>query len=123
MSTIKVDTIQTTGGVEVYTAKAWVNFLGTGTVAVNNSGNVSSITDVGVGRYTSNFASALSAATYATSFDNTSYATNNSSVNIALEGSSAGGVVSLKTTSAVRCASANPTANYDTVNNSVLVFL
>ena len=123
MSTINVDTIQNTSGVEVYTAKAWVNFNGTGAVAISASGNVSSITDVGVGRYTSNFASALSASTYATSFDNTSYATNNSSVNIALEGSSAGTVVSLKTTSAVRCASAATTTNYDTVNNSVLVFL
>jgi hypothetical protein len=41
------------------TAKAWVNFNGTGTVAIQASFNVSSITDNGVGAYTVNFTSAL----------------------------------------------------------------
>lgn len=40
-------------------AKAWVNFNGTGTVAIRKSFNVSSITDHGTGKYTINFASAL----------------------------------------------------------------
>ena len=35
--------------------KAWVNFNGTGTVAIRDGMNVSSITDVGVGIYTVNF--------------------------------------------------------------------
>jgi hypothetical protein len=34
MSTLKVTTLQNLSGVEVYTAKAWVNFNGTGTVAI-----------------------------------------------------------------------------------------
>lgn len=59
MSTLKVNTIQTTSGVEVFTAKAWVNFNGTGTVAIRASGNVSSITDLGVGQYQANFATAM----------------------------------------------------------------
>lgn len=67
MSTIKVDTIQTTGGVEVYTAKAWVNFNGTGTVAIRQSGNVASITDSGTGDYNVNFTSAFVDASYAAS--------------------------------------------------------
>ncbi|CAN7371683.1 hypothetical protein [Aminobacter sp. LjRoot7] len=46
-------------------AKAWVSFNGTGTVAINDSFNVSSITDNGVGNYTVNFASALANANYA----------------------------------------------------------
>ncbi|AMS43187.1 hypothetical protein [Aminobacter aminovorans] len=46
-------------------AKAWVNFNGTGTVAINDSFNVSSITDNGVGNYTVNFATALANANYA----------------------------------------------------------
>jgi hypothetical protein len=46
-----VGTIQNASGVEVYTCKAWVNFNGTGTVAIRASGNVSSITDEGTGRY------------------------------------------------------------------------
>ena len=59
MSTIKVDTIKTTSNVEVFTAKAWVNFNGTGTVAIRASGNVSSITDNGTGDYTVNFTTAM----------------------------------------------------------------
>jgi hypothetical protein len=42
-----------------YGCRAWVNFNGTGTVAIRASGNVSSITDNGVGDYTINFAIAL----------------------------------------------------------------
>ena len=64
MSTIKVNTIQNTSGVEVYTAKAWVNFNGTGTVAIRASGNVSSITDNGTGDYTVNFATAMADTNY-----------------------------------------------------------
>ena len=64
MSTIKVDTIKTTSNVEVFTAKAWVNFNGTGTVAIRASGNVSSVTDLGTGRYTITFTNALTDANY-----------------------------------------------------------
>jgi hypothetical protein len=48
-------------------ALAWVNFNGTGTVAIRSSYNVSSITDNGTGNYTVNFATALSDADYAVS--------------------------------------------------------
>ena len=68
MSTLKVNTIQNTSGVEVYTAKAWVNFNGTGTVAIRASGNVSSITDNGVGTYTVNFTTAMPDANYSSVF-------------------------------------------------------
>ncbi len=37
-----------------YGCRAWVNFNGTGTVAIRGSGNVSSITDNGTGDYTVN---------------------------------------------------------------------
>jgi hypothetical protein len=40
-------------------AKAWVNFNGTGTVAIRGSFNVSSITDNGTGDYTVNFTTAM----------------------------------------------------------------
>jgi len=46
-------------------ALAWVNFNGTGTVAIRSSYNVSSITDNGTGAYRINFATALSDANYA----------------------------------------------------------
>ena len=42
-----------------YGCRAWVNFNGTGTVAIRASGNVSSITDNGTGNYTVNFTNAL----------------------------------------------------------------
>jgi hypothetical protein len=42
-----------------YGCRAWVNFNGTGTVAIRASGNVSSITDNGTGDYTVNFATAM----------------------------------------------------------------
>lgn len=44
---------------------AWVNFNGTGTVAIRASYNVSSITDNGTGLYTVNFTNALTDANYA----------------------------------------------------------
>ena len=42
-----------------YGCRAWVNFNGTGTVAINGSGNVSSITDDGVGSYFVNLTNAM----------------------------------------------------------------
>jgi hypothetical protein len=48
-----------------YLCRAWVNFNGTGTVAIRASGNVSSITDNNTGDYTINFATALPDANYA----------------------------------------------------------
>ena len=42
-----------------YGCRAWVNFDGTGTVAIRASGNVTSITDNGTGDYTVNFTTAL----------------------------------------------------------------
>jgi hypothetical protein len=45
-------------------AKAWVNFNGTGTVAIRDSFNVSSITDNGTGDYTVNFTTAMPNANY-----------------------------------------------------------
>jgi hypothetical protein len=64
MSTIKVNAIQGTDGVERYMARAWVNFNGTGTVAIRASGNVSSITDLGTGNYRVNFTTAMPDANY-----------------------------------------------------------
>jgi hypothetical protein len=74
MSTLKVTNIQDTGGgnsstsAEIYSgrAKAWVNFNGTGTVAIRDDFNVSSITDVGSGNYTVNLSNAMPDANYVT---------------------------------------------------------
>ena len=52
------------GSAPSYLCRAWVNFNGTGTVAIRASGNVSSITDNGTGDYTINFTTALVDANY-----------------------------------------------------------
>ena len=67
MSTLKTNTIKNTDDVEMYLAKAWVNFNGTGTVAIRAAGNVSSITDNGTGNYTVNFTTAMPDANYSVS--------------------------------------------------------
>jgi len=53
------------GSAPSYSARAWVNFNGTGTVAIRASGNVSSITDNGTGDYTANFTTAMADVNYA----------------------------------------------------------
>lgn len=47
-----------------YGCRAWVNFIGTGTVTINDSGNVSSITDLAAGYYQVNFQTNLADANY-----------------------------------------------------------
>ena len=72
MSTLKVATIQDTSGnnsstpagIASGTAKAWVNFNGSGTVAINASFNCSSITDQGTGEYQFNFTANLTDKNY-----------------------------------------------------------
>lgn len=72
MSTLRTNTLSNAAGTASVpvdtvvngTAKAWVNFNGTGTVAIRQGFNVSSITDNGVGDYTVNFTTALTDANY-----------------------------------------------------------
>ncbi|MCT7528826.1 hypothetical protein N5T79_06670 [Aliarcobacter cryaerophilus] len=59
--------LNATGTAPIYACRAWVNFKGTGTVAIRASGNVSSITDNEVGDYTVNFTSAMPNANYSVS--------------------------------------------------------
>ena len=69
MSTLRVNTLQDVAGTGQPAmsgaAKAWVNFNGTGTVAIRASFNVTSITDNGTGDYSVNFTTALADANYA----------------------------------------------------------
>lgn len=72
MSTIKATTLSNIAGSKTVptdtvvdgSAKAWVNFNGTGTVAIRRAFNVSSITDNGTGDYTVNFTNAMVDANY-----------------------------------------------------------
>jgi len=87
--------------------RAWVNFNGTGTVAIRASGNVSSITDISTGNYTVNFTTAMPDANYAlstsTSVDNWTWTTNftTSSVQVASYSSSFAYIDSLYYTVAI----------------------
>lgn len=78
MSTLTVATVksntsgppvfQNTSGTEIGTlCRAWVNFNGSGVVAIRAQYNVSSITDNGVGQYTVNFTTAMPDANYSAS--------------------------------------------------------
>ncbi len=51
--------LNASGTAPIYACRAWVNFNGVGTVAIKGSGNISSVTDNGVGNYTVNFTTAM----------------------------------------------------------------
>tara|TARA_R100000231_G_scaffold91063_1_gene68707 strand:+ start:148 stop:519 length:372 start_codon:yes stop_codon:yes gene_type:complete len=67
VSTIKVDTVQSTGGGAVtltnqHAAKAWANYgAESGTPSTNQSFNISSVDDEGAGDFDFNFSNTLSA--------------------------------------------------------------
>jgi len=79
MSTLKVNDIEeaTSGGGKIFPARAWVNFSGTGTISINDDGNVSSLTDETTGSYTINLSNNMASANYAptgnSNFNNNRY--------------------------------------------------
>ena len=77
MSTLQVATVksnssaapvfQNTSGTEIGSLpKMWINFNGTGTIAIRDDFNVSSITDNGTGDYSVSFTNAMSDTNYCT---------------------------------------------------------
>jgi len=62
---VKGATLDPGGTAPMHACRAWVNFNGTGTLAIRGGGNVSSVTDVGVGNYTVNFTTDMEDANYA----------------------------------------------------------
>jgi len=68
MSTIKVTNIKATGETAsravAGVAATWVNFNGTGTVAIRDSNNVASLTDSGSGDYRVNFTDSMANINY-----------------------------------------------------------
>jgi hypothetical protein len=112
-----------TGTAPLYSARAWVNFNGTGTVAIYGSGNVTSITDNGTGDYTVNFTTAMPDANYA--FVVGSVGLQNGAANqiTSMYGSASGGAAT-KTTTQVRILSGYGSANsgIDNANQSICIF-
>ena len=71
LTTPNIDSAQfatVSGTAPIYPCRAWVNFNGSGTPAISASGNVSSITDNGVGDYTVNFTTAMPDVNYCITF-------------------------------------------------------
>ena len=89
MSTLKTSNIQDTSGNNNSTpeeinqgrAKAWVNFNGSGTLAVRDSFNVTSVTDVATGKYTINFTTSFADANYCPVMYNNAISSSGSIVN------------------------------------------
>ena len=52
------------GSAPSYSARAWINFNGQGTISIRNSANISSITDYGTGNYGISFTTAMPDNTY-----------------------------------------------------------
>lgn len=66
LATATVPLVKDSAGTEYgQFCRAWVNWNGTGTIAIRDSFNVSSITDSGVGDYRINFTNAMPNANYA----------------------------------------------------------
>ena len=98
-------------GTENYKCRAWVNFNGTGTVAIRASGNVSSITDNGTGTYTVNFTTAMEDANYCVSYNHSGQATSNDDGRVHINVPSANVI-----TSSVRVRALNSSATFMDVN-------
>jgi hypothetical protein len=100
-----------------YSCRAWVNFNGAGTVAIRASGNVSSITDNGVGDYTVNFTTAMSDVNYSAVTGGTT--TDETSANNPYTGP---GVASPATGSIKVFTGSNTTAKDDWIRVCVAIF-
>jgi len=128
MSTLRVTTVTNPSGGQPTIdglAKAWVNFNGTGTVAIRASLNVSSITDNGTGDYTVNFTNALADANYCVNVSAPMYTTSNGSVTAKIYGSGSIGSPGLQSTTQIRVCwtDIGGTANfYDPASYYVAVF-
>lgn len=125
MSTFKVDVLQSrSGGATTFTnqwaAKAWVNLdASSGTPTARSSGNVTSLTDNGVGDFTANFTSALASANYAAVISTSGGATNG--VTGAVKASAYNGTLTNMTTSALEVYTYNLNAQYDCTLASVVI--
>jgi hypothetical protein len=104
-----------------YGCRAWVNFNGTGTVAIRASGNVSSITDNATGDYTVNFTTAMPDANYSVVIA-ASRSSDVFTTNIATNNATGGDVA--PTTSAIRVVSNGGPGRgpYDSAYFSVSIF-
>ena len=100
-------------GLDDQVAKAWVNFNGTGTVAIRDSFNVSSITDNGTGDYTVNFTNAMA---------NTNYCPVSNAWNVGSAAGMAGDDTRLTTSYTMQVTSGDGSSVADMVDINVVIF-
>jgi len=129
MSTLRCTNLQDTSGgnslttAQIYNgaAKAWVNFNGTGTVAIRASFNVSSITDNRQADYTVNFSNAMPDANYIVSLAPSSCDVNSVIIS-ALQASGNWSTPTTYTSSAVRVITTGNGGNADMPIFGVVIF-
>uniref|UniRef100_UPI0040476853 hypothetical protein n=1 Tax=Shewanella sp. TaxID=50422 RepID=UPI0040476853 len=109
------DNFDSAGGAAM---KAWVNFNGTGTVAIRAQYNVSSITDNGTGDYTVNFTTAMADVNYTTVLTcaGNRNATDQMLSNVGTNGNANANNPELYSTTQVRIRSGNTTATFTNVD-------
>ena len=113
------------GSAPLFAARAWVNFNGTGTVAIRASGNVSSITDNGTGDYTVNFTTAISDVNYCSLITINTGAAGGNQMVVGELSASIGSNPTLKSTTQLRvqASTTSPTlANIDPTSVNVAIF-
>ena len=114
------------GSAPSYSARAWVNFNGSGAVGIRASGNVSSITDNATGKFQVNFTTAMPDADYAVQCTAPSFSDTNDAVCAKVRGSSTGtGIPNVQTVSAVQVVYGNnqsPATFYDPAYYYVSIF-
>jgi hypothetical protein len=98
-----------------YGVRAWVNFDGTGTVAIRDSGNVSSITDHSTGNYTINYTNNMPDINYAVNAISAYSATANGALLVEIFG------FDNQTVSGVRVQNRNSATNYDALSIQLAV--
>lgn len=113
------EALNATGDAPIYACRAWVDFNGTGTVAIRASGNVSSITDNGAGDYTINFTTEMPDADYVV-VGSGQYDTTN--VNADVPSIGVRRVSGAKSTTSVRISCANGTTGTDAEFVMVAIF-
>jgi hypothetical protein len=113
------DKLLTPGLVAARLCRAWINFNGTGTVAVRAAFNVSSVTDAGVGEYTINFTTAMPDVNYCAQVTGRTVNTNS---NAAGDRTTCGAFA--YATTSVKCvfSQAGNTTNVDTLYTNVSIF-
>jgi hypothetical protein len=110
-----------TGAAPIFGCRAWVNFNGTGTVAINASGNVSSITDNGVGDYTLNFTVPMPDTSYCVLPGTVGVVSQSASYQFGPRTTAPGNPPTLKSTTQVRLLSTRE-IDYDLYEANVAIF-